>query len=250
MRSLIVGSVFLVLAGAAHAQEPVAVFGFDEGAGRRALDTSSHQRPGVVRRAVWVPGRHGTALSFADPEAVVRVRRRPWLNLGSQLTLEAWIFPTVADDQSRIIIAKNDEYLLRLDKRSEGGRISFFVHVGSPAVTWEPRVCSLVPPPLQRWSHVAATWDGANLRLYLNGELQGEVARTGRPNPNPYPVMVGNFEYPSCHGGNFGGLIDEVRIYEQALSAEQIRERFLVWDGAHLKDGECGPPLRSGLSPT
>lgn len=219
----------LLLAGAASAQEPVAVFAFDEGDGRRALDASVHQRHAVVRRVVWVPGKHGTAISFADPEAAVRVPRRPWLNLGSQLTLEAWIFPTVADEQSRIIIAKNDEYLLRMDKLSEGGRLSFFVHVGSPAVTWEPRVSSPAPPPLHRWTHVVATWDGARLRLYLNGELQAETERTGSPNPNPYPVMIGNFEYPSCHGGNFGGLLDEVRIYDRALSAEQVRERYLVW---------------------
>jgi hypothetical protein len=229
MRSLTVGSVFLILAGAAYAQEPVAVFGFDEGGGRRALDASVHQRPGVVRHAVWVPGKHGTALSFAAPEAVVRLPRRPWLNLGTQLTLEAWVFPTIANEQSRIIIAKNDEYLLRMDKRSEGGRLSFFVHVGRPAVTWEPRVSSLAPPPLHAWSHVVATWDGARLRLYLNGDLQAEAERTGRPNPNPYPFMIGNFEYPSCHGGSFGGLLDEVRLYDRALSAEQARECFLVW---------------------
>lgn len=214
----------LLLAGAPP-PEPVAVFGFDEGGGRRALDASVHQRHGMVRRAVWVPGRHGTALSFADPQAAVRVPRRPWLNLGSQLTLEAWIFPTVADEQSRIIIAKNDEYLLRMDKRSEGGRISFFVHVGRPAVTWEPRVSSPAPPPRQRWTHVAATWDGTTLRLYLNGELQAEAERPGLPNPNPYPVMIGNFEYPSCHGGNFGGLLDEVRIYDRALDPEAVRQR-------------------------
>ena len=55
--------------------------------------------------------------------------------------------------------------------------------------------------------------------------MQGEVDRPGYPNPNPYPVMIGNFEYPSCHGGAFGGVIDEVRIYQRALSAEEVRDR-------------------------
>jgi len=75
------------------------------------------------------------------------------------------------------------------------------------------------------WHHVAGTWDEQKLRLYVDGEVQGEVDRPGYPNPNPYPVMIGNFEYPSCHGGAFGGVIDEVRIYQRALSAEEVRDR-------------------------
>jgi len=156
----------------------------------------------------------------------VRVRRTRALNLGSQLTLEAWIYPKVIGDSSRIIIAKNDEYLLRIDKQPEGGRISFFVHVGSPAVAWEPRVSSKQSPALDHWHHVVATWDGAELSLYLNGQLQQRRERTGSANPNPYPVMVGNFEYPSCHGGNFGGLIDELRIYNRALTPAEVLDRW------------------------
>ena len=60
--------------------------------------------------------------------------------------------------------------------------------------------------------------------MYVDGELHAERERVGAPNPNPYPVMIGNFEYPSCHGANFGGALDEVRIYGQALTAQQAQE--------------------------
>jgi hypothetical protein len=86
-------------------------------------------------------------------------------------------------------------------------------------------VSSKAPPSPNVWHHVVATWDGAMLRLYVDGELQQERERTGKPNPNPYPVMIGNFEYPSCHGTSFGGLIDEVRIYNRAMGADEVRER-------------------------
>jgi hypothetical protein len=59
----------------------------------------------------------------------------------------------------------------------------------------------------------------------VDGKLDGETDRTGRPNPNPYPVMIGNFEYPSCHGGAFGGVIDEVRIHQRALAADEVLHR-------------------------
>jgi len=194
-----------------------AAFSLDEGQGHWAADSSPYAARGRVRGAEWVPGRAGGALAFRRPDAAVRITCRPQLKLMSGLTLEAWIYPTVADESSRIIIAKNDEYLLRVDKQSEGGRLSFFVQVGSPGVTWEPRVSSKAPPTLSTWHHVVGTWDGAKLRLYLDGELQAERDRPGQPNPNPYPVMIGNFEYPSCHGTNFGGAIDEVRIYSRAV---------------------------------
>ena len=214
------------LATVCHGQPPVAAFDFDEGSGSRARDSSPHGQIARIHQADWARGLDGSALSFARPEAAVRVPSRRWLQLGSQLSLSAWIYPTIADGHSRIIIAKNDEYLLRMDKQAEGGRISFFVQVGAPAVTWEPRVCSKAPPTLHAWHHVAATWDGARLRLYLDGELQGETPRSGFPNPNPYPAMIGNFEYPSCHGGNFGGLIDQVRIHARALTPAEARAEF------------------------
>ena len=224
-----IGLLLCAFAASAHADpDLVAAFSFEEEGGPAVRDASPHAHRGRAKNVERVEGKIGRALAFREDDAAVRISRRAPLNLGSQLTLEAWIYPTVADDQSRIIIAKNDEYLLRIDKQPEGGRISFFIHVGTPAVTWEPRVSSQAPPAPNAWHHVVATWDGRKLRLYLDGELQAERDRVGRPNPNPYPVMIGNFEYPSCHGGNFGGMIDEVRIYGRALSAAEIGKRYSV----------------------
>ena len=203
----------------------VAEFAFEEGEGRKLVDTSGLEQRARATDVEWVKGYSGRGLRFADAGSAVRVSCRRSLNLDQAITLEAWVLPGPSSDQSRIIIAKNDEYLLRIDKASEGGRVSFFVQVGSPAVTWEPRVSSEGPLTPGAWHHIAGTWDGQKLRLYVGGQLHGETDRTGRPNPNPYPVMVGSFEYPSCHGGAFGGVIDEVRIYRRALRAEQVRRK-------------------------
>ena len=203
----------------------VAEFAFEEGEGRKLVDTSGLDQRARAANVEWVKGYSDRGLRFADAESAVRVSSRQSLNPDQAITLEAWVLPGRSSEESRIIIAKNDEYLLRIDKAPEGGRVSFFVHVGSPAVTWEPRVSSKGPLAPGVWHHIAGTWDGRKLRLYVDGEPEGEADRTGYPNPNPYPVMIGNFEYPSCHGGAFGGVIDEVRIYRRALRAEQVRKR-------------------------
>jgi len=209
---------------------------FDEAKGDAIRDGSGFGNGGVLYGAQRVPGRRGQALAFNQPGSGVKVASSPGLNLADAISIEAWICPSEAGAESRVILAKNDEYALRIDKPSEGGRISFFVHVGSPAVTWEPRVSSPRPPAPGVWQHLAAVWDGTVIRLYLDGEPVASQPRTGKPNPNPYPVVIGNWEYPSCHGAQFGGLIDEVRVYTRALTPDEVK--------AHCRGTDLGAPAR------
>jgi len=204
----------------------VAWWSFDGDRGNVARDSSGRGNHGLIQLATWVEGRIGRGLRFDKDRSLVKIPCKPALNLGSAITIEAWIYPVAPPDVSRVIIAKNDEYALRIDKESEGGNISFFPHVGSPAVAWEPRVSSKKPPSRNSWHHVAAVWDGQVERLYLDGILQAERERTGRSNPNPYPVIIGNWEYPSCHGTCFGGVLDEVKIWNRPLSAEEVQQHW------------------------
>lgn len=199
---------------------------FDEKKGYVVKDYSGLGNHGKIFKAKRVTGKFGGALSFEEKGSYVKIPCSPNLNLGDALTLEAWIYPKDISEESRVIISKNDEYILRIDRPSEGNKISFFVHVGSPAVSWEPRVSSIEVPSLNEWHHIVGVWDGENLYLYVNGNLVNKRVRIGKPNPNPYPVMIGNWEYPSCHGTNFGGIIDEVRIYNRALSEEEIKLHY------------------------
>ena len=200
----------------------VGYWSFDHDRGNLARDESGNGNHGLIVGAERVPGKAGRGLRFAKERSYVKVWYRPSLSLGEAISIEAWILPGGPSSQSRVIVSKNDEYALRIDKAPEGGRISFFPHIGSPAVGWEPRVSSTAPPSPNQWHHVVAVWDGRTERLYLDGKLQAEKERTGKPNPNPYPVMIGNWEYPSCHGTCFGGVIDEVRIWGRALTQAEV----------------------------
>jgi len=212
-----------------RAPRPVGLVGcwsFDRDRGNVARDESGNGNHGLVVGAERAPGKIGYGLRFSNKRSYVKVWCSPSLNLGMAISVEAWILPGGSCEQSRVIVSKNDEYALRIDKAPEGGRISFFPHIGSPAVSWEPRVSSKEPPTPNQWHHVAAVWDGQTERLYLDGKLEAEKERTGKPNPNPYPVMIGNWEYPSCHGTCFGGVIDEVRIWRRALSEAEVARHF------------------------
>jgi len=70
------------------------------------------------------------------------------------------------------------------------------------------------------WTHLAATYDGAFLRLYVNGTLAVERAASGVLATSSRPLRIGHND---VDGGVFLGRIDEVRVYARALGAQQIQ---------------------------
>ena len=72
---------------------------------------------------------------------------------------------------------------------------------------------------MNTWSHLAATYDGSNIRLYLNGTLVRTVAATGNMTASTGALRIGG---NSIWGEYFAGLIDEAHVYNRALSAAEV----------------------------
>jgi hypothetical protein len=70
------------------------------------------------------------------------------------------------------------------------------------------------------WTHLATTYDGATLRLYVNGVQVSSLAKTGNLLTSTNPLEIGS---DSIYGQYFAGTIDEVRVYNRALSAGEIQ---------------------------
>src|SRR2546430_11815150 len=73
---------------------------------------------------------------------------------------------------------------------------------------------------LNTWTHLAATFDGATVRLYVNGAEAVSQAQTAALTPTAGTLQIGADSYT---GENFAGRIDEVRIYNRALTAAEIQ---------------------------
>src|SRR5262249_34265357 len=73
---------------------------------------------------------------------------------------------------------------------------------------------------LNTWSHLAATYDGSTLRLYVNGTQVGSLAQTGAMTPSASPLTIGG---DPIFGQYFQGMIDEVRVYSVALTPALIQ---------------------------
>ena len=73
---------------------------------------------------------------------------------------------------------------------------------------------------MNTWSHLAVTYDGATMRLYVNGTQVSSQAQTGSITTSTNPLQIGG---DSIYGQYFQGMIDEVRIYNVALTPAQIQ---------------------------
>ena len=79
--------------------------------------------------------------------------------------------------------------------------------------------------PLNTWSHLAATYDGGTLRLFVNGSQVSSLTVSGSLVTSTGVLTIGG---ESIWGKNFRGILDEVRIYNHALSAAQIQADMIT----------------------
>jgi len=202
------------------AQQPsglVAYYGFDEGSGTSVTDGSGSGNGGTISGATWTPiGRYGSALSFDGSNDIVSVPDAASLDLTTALTLEAWVYPTALSGW-RTVLQKDvpGELSYSLYAHDNVPRPAGYVRVGTASQS----VAGAAALPLNAWTHLAFTYDGATLRLYQNGEQVGSRALTGAITTSSLPLTIGG---NAAWGEHFAGRIDEVRLYNRALTAAEI----------------------------
>jgi subtilisin-like proprotein convertase family protein len=192
----------------------VAAYSFDEGSGTLVGDISGNGNTGTISGATWTTsGKYGNSLSFNGTGAMVRVNDSASLDLSSAMTLEAWVYPTALGGWRDVIYKGPDDiyYLMGSSSASTpafGGTFNSAPVFGSASLT------------LNVWSHLAATYDGTTMRLYVNGVQVGSRAQTGLINTSTGLLTIGG---DALYGQYFAGRIDEVRIYSRALGANEIQ---------------------------
>jgi Concanavalin A-like lectin/glucanases superfamily len=197
----------------------VAAYNFDEGAGPTLTDYSTSANDGTLDGATWTTsGKYGGALSFDGTNDRVIVGASSSLDLVRGMTLEAWIQPTVGQRGWRTIIHREQSsYYLHA---SMGSALLQPVGGGHFSKAISTVVRSPTSLPVGAWSHLAVTYDGAELRLYINGALVASTPETGDISQTTEPLSIGG---NGPYGEYFEGLIDEVRIYNRALGPSEIQ---------------------------
>lgn len=180
-------------------------------------------------------GRYCAGQLFDGVSQTVSVPDAPALRLGAAMTISAWVRPDALAGPSPILV-----------KERPGG-ISYALYASAtaarPAASIVNTGAADIPAqggmvlPTGAWSHLAATYDGARLTLYVNGALVRAVAASGPLASGAGALRIGA---NPPRGEFFKGIIDEVRVYSRALSDLEIRA-----DINRRVSASCTTPLDS-----
>jgi hypothetical protein len=206
--------------------EQILYFPFEEGSGNTINDMSGNENIGIIHGAKWVKGKFGNALAFDGKDDYVEIPYKKSLNVADGITISAWVMGNTFSDQNRTIInaseTRNGPYLLQT---VNNGIVEMGLEL-SPG--W---ICIQSGTGLtegQFW-HVAATYDrtSANMRMYINGQLQNTSPLNGKPEDLINLLLNEKLTIGKNQGSNFfNGIIDELHIYRQALTAEEIQQLY------------------------
>jgi hypothetical protein len=144
------------------------------------------------------------------------------LDFTTGMTLEAWVYPTASGSGSwRNVIIKEragGEVYNLYGNADTDAPTAYVVRGAAPGVPLDARGTSSLP--LNAWSHLAVTFDNATLRIFVNGVQVGTRAVAGPLLTSTGTLRIGG---NSIWGEYFAGVIDEVRIYNRALTTTEIQ---------------------------
>jgi glucose/arabinose dehydrogenase/PKD repeat protein len=221
----------------------VAAYGLNGSSGSAVVDSSGRGNSGTVSGASWSSaGRFGSALSFDGVNDWVTVADAASLDLSSGMTLEAWVRPSRLGGWRTVVFKeRSGGVVYGLYGDQAGGRPLGQVDIGG-----ERNAVGSASLPLDAWSHLATTFDGSMVRLYVNGTQAGVLPFSGSMAASTGPLRLGG---NSVWGEWFAGLIDEVRVYNRALSASEIQQDLQTPVGESSPPADTTPPSApSGLT--
>jgi len=233
---------------------PVGEWKLDEGTGTSANDTSGNANTGTLGTGssapTWSTGKIGKGLNFDGTDDYVSVADSSSLS-PSQVTVETWAkFNSIADGKT--IVAKDkssgQSYMIAIGV-ANAGYLEFATYNGA----WYGAKVLSSTISTNTWYHIVGSYDGTNLRLYVNGVLQntasGPASIDYTAGLSDKRLTIGRY-YASGIGSNyFNGSVDEVKIYNYARTAAQV-----AWDYnrggpvARYKLDECAGPTANDAS--
>ena len=172
-------------------------------------------------------GKIGAGAAFDSYSGFVEEPHSPALE-PDQITVEAWLWqnwPPDGPDQRRWLVAKNGNeetdghYALMINNQAVGA----YLNIGGGKANGVEAFGPQAGLDLRQWHYLAMTYDGRDLKVYLDGK---PVAQTPVNKPRTKGTDLLNFGRRPDGRHFYGGVLDEIRIYNRALSAEEIQARF------------------------
>jgi len=221
--------IFLLVIGYARISEcvlldenTIAYWSFDEGAGDTLKDHSENGNDGVIEGAIWINGKHGSALEFNGKDAFVEVAESETLHT-TDLTVTAWIKvysepSSWAGSNAAGIVYKHEEFQWGVENTG-----LLWYGIWGAALRSKYNFLDHV----DEWHHVAVTFqdDNKETKIYVDGELDVEGAVGESVDSTPNRLVIGGKDEPAGPPVEelFHGAIDEVEMSSVVRKEDEIR---------------------------
>lgn len=190
---------------------PISIWHLDEGIGNN-IEDSEGRNNGIMSGASWVNGISNSALAFNGENSNINIPNSDNLNLSTELTIMAWV--RIYEHKESKIVQNGDKYGIGIEERNG---FKGYIHLSSGESAFIKWINGR--PILNEWYHVAITYNGQELKIYINGQVNNSKTVTGLIVFNNNPFSIGS---DNADQNFFNGVIDEVVVYANALNAEEI----------------------------
>lgn len=198
----------------------VGVWHFDKGTGTIAKNSLDANNIGKIFGASWAKGKSGFGLRFNGINDYVNIPTSDRLdNITDQITITVWIKPSVPLDsmgKNIFFVAKGSRATLNYHYKRG---LEFSCYIGNK-IRYLPKPVNI---PDGEWHQIVGTYDGEEMRLYLDGKLINSVLQTGTVDIKGPNLYVGT---PPGKETFFKGIIDEVKIWDRALRINEVRTAY------------------------
>ena len=227
---------------------PIVKLALDEGTGTTANDGSGNGNNGTLQNGpTWTTGKSGGALNFDGSNDTLFIANSASLNtISTGVTFAAWVYRNSTQSGFVSVAAREvgTSYYEHFYFGFENGSYRWFVNTtgGYSSVSMGGS------SPTGQWVHVAGTYDGATVRLYVNGVQQFSTPHSGTFATDTTGVTIGASHNDSGHAAEeaFNGKVDDVAIYSYALTAQQVQQ---LYQGA-TSSGDTAQPSVSMTAPS
>lgn len=224
--SFLVGVLLIFLYSSAQTNL-VGYWKFDEGSGSIAYDSSGNNNHGTIYSATWISNcKSNYCLSFDGANDYVEVADNGGLDNIPQITLVAWF------KLNQLASAKGEMEFIVAKKHSVSPWSSYFMGITTAnnfqfsllnSAQGQASATSTSTFQAGVWYFVACTYDGSSMKIYVNGDPSASAVQTGSIFDSNYPFRIGA---DWSGGSRMNGTIDDVRVYNYALTADEIKALY------------------------
>ena len=222
--------------GAKVPAQPAVLLDVSHGKGETIADKGRVGLTAKLSNVTWSTGPTGAALELNGTNSFVIAEPGPGGKLGLReaITVAFWTKPAGNPEADYLVGIGGNMFV-----RRRNGALNFGLSIGG----WQ-ELFSVAPVPVDEWSHIACTYDGQHMKLYLNGELEASRLQRGTFDTEGQPLVLGATAWAGKRDGFMKGLMGDVALYDRAIALDELAHHDAGL-AALLKSREAGRKQKS-----